>query len=115
MAFRLEISSDAERDFALIFDHLFDSYRAFGESAQSAFEHAEKRVKEVREAADRILTAPYRGESRDDILPGLRRLTFDRATYRFDVHEARRTVRILAVFFGGQDQVRHMLTRLLEE
>ena len=35
--------------------------------------------------------------------------------YWFDVVEARRTVRVLAVFFGGQDHLRHMLRRLLED
>ncbi len=115
MALRLDFAADAERDFALIFDHLLDSYLGFGEGLQPAFEHAEARVIEIRAAADRILAAPYRGESRDDVLPGLRRLTIDRATYWFDIDETRRSVRVLAVFFGGQDQVRHMLTRLLDE
>ena len=115
MAFRLEFSADVERDFVLIFDHLLDSYLGFGEGLPGALDHAEARVAEVRSAADRILAAPYRGESRDDVLPGLRRLTIDRATYWFDIDETRRTVRVLAVFFGGQDQVRRMLTRLLDE
>ena len=114
MTVRLEFSADAERDFALIFDHLCDSYRGFGEDVHAAFDHAEARVMEIRAAADRILTAPHRGEKRDDILPGLRRLTIERASYWFDIDEERRTVRVLAVFFGGQDQIRRMLTRLLE-
>ena len=48
-------------------------------------------------------------------MPGLRRLMIERATCWFDIDEERRKVRVLAVFFGGQDQVRHMLTRLLDE
>ena len=114
MALRLEFSAAAERDFALIFDHLFNSYRGFGEDAPAAFDHAEARVMEIRAAADRILTAPHRGEKSDDVLPGLRCLTIERATYWFDIDEERRTVRVLAVFFGGHDQIRRMLTRLLE-
>ena len=47
------------------------------------------------------------------LLPGLRHVTIERAIYWFDVPEAERTVRVLAVFFGGQDDVRHMLERLL--
>ena len=115
MDFRLEFSAEAERDFGLIFDHLFDSYLGFGESVEAAFDNAEARVLDIRAAANRILTAPHRGESHDDILPGLRHLTIDRAIYWFDIDEARRTIRVLAVFFGGQDHVRHMLTRLLED
>ncbi|MGB8814013.1 MAG: hypothetical protein WCC57_12600 [Paracoccaceae bacterium] len=44
---------------------------------------------------------------------GLRHLTIARAIYWFDVNEAELRVRILAIFFGGQDHVRLMLTRLL--
>ena len=115
MAFRLEFSVEAERDFGLIFDHLLQGYLGFGESLESAFSHAEVRTLEVRAAAERILTAPHRGERHDDLLPGLRHLAIGRAIYWFDVDDARQTVRVLAVFFGGQDHVRHMLARVLEE
>ena len=113
MDFRLEFSVEAESDFGLIFDHLLHSYLDFGESLESALDHASARVLEIRHEAKRILTAPHRGERHDDILPGLRHLTIGRAIYWFDVDEARRTVRVLAVFFGGQHHVRRMLTRLL--
>ena len=115
MVFRLEFSVEAERDFGLIFDHLLQSYLGFGESPESAFDHAEARALEIRAAAERILTAPHRGERHDDLLPGLRHLAIGRAIYWFDVDDERQTVRVLAVFFGGQDHVRHMLARLLEE
>ena len=115
MAFRLEFSAEAEHDFGLIFDHLLRSYLDFGESLESALDHAAARVLEVRTAAEWILTAPHRGEQHDDILPGLRHLTIGRAIYWFDVDEAGRTVRVLAVFFGRQDHVRHMMTRLLDD
>ena len=114
MGFRLEFSAEADRDFGLIFDHLLRSYVGFGESLQSAVDHAEMRIREIRVAGERILTAPHRGERHDDIRPGLRHLTIERAVYWFDVDEARGTVRVLAVFLGGQDHVRHMLARLLE-
>ena len=115
MSLRLEFSAEAERDFWLIFDHLLQSYVAFGESVESALDHAARRVFEIRANAERILTAPNRGERHDDILPGVRHLAIGRAIYWFDVDEASETVRVLAVFFGGQDHVRHMLARLLEE
>ena len=35
MAFRLEFSAEAERDFGLIFDHLLRSYLEFGEVMRS--------------------------------------------------------------------------------
>lgn len=115
MAYRLEFSDAAERDFGLIFDHLLRSYLEFGEGLETAIDRAETRIVEIRAAAERILTAPHRGERHDDLLPGLRHLSIGRAIYWFDVDEQRNTVRILAVFFGGQDHVRNMLVRLLDE
>ena len=113
MVYGLEFSVEAEHDFGLIFDHLLDSYLNFGEQLESALEHAGARVLEIRAAAERIVAAPNRGERHDDIQPGLRYLSIRRAIYWFDVDEERRAVRILAVFFGGQDHIRHMMIRLL--
>lgn len=113
MAFELEFSAEAERDFELIFEHLLRSYMDFGEGLESALDHAETRIREIRAAAERITAAPYRGERHDDILPGLRHLTIGRGIYWFDIDEASQMVRVLAVFFGGQDHVRHMMARLL--
>lgn len=114
MANCLEFSAAAERDFGLIFDHPVQSYLDFGERPESALDRAEERIFEIRAAARRILAAPHRGQRRDDVLPGLRHLAIGRATWRFDVDEARRAVRVPAVFFGGQDHLRRMMVRLLE-
>jgi len=113
MAFALEFSAASERDFELIFDHLFESYLAFGESPGAAADHAARRIMAIRKAAERLTRFPIRGTGRDDILPGLRYLAIQRAIYWFDVDEKAKKVRVLAVFFGGQDHIRHMLVRLL--
>ena len=113
MRFRIEFSAEAERDFALIFDHLFESYRSFGTRVEAALDRSEDRISDIRKEADRRGTVQYRGERHDDLLPGLQNLTIDRAIYWFDVSEAEQRVRVLAIFFGGQDHIRHMLTRLL--
>jgi toxin ParE1/3/4 len=115
MRFAIEFSADAEADFDLIFDHLFESYVAFGESTEEALDHAAQRVMKIRKATDRLARFPLRGTARDDILPGIRYLAIARAIYRFDVNQTARKVRILAVFFGGQDHTRHMLVRLIGE
>ena len=96
MQFRIEFSAEAERDFALIFDHPFESYCRFGESVEAALDHCEARIHDIPREADRLAATPFRGESHEDLLPGLRHLTTDRA-----------------IFFGNQDQVRHLLTRIL--
>ena len=41
-------------------------------------------------------------------------LLSDGRFYRFDIDDERETVRVLAVFFGGEDHIRHMLVRLLD-
>jgi plasmid stabilization system protein ParE len=115
MPFAVEFSAESERDFELIFDHLIESYIGFGESAEEALERAGHRIMGIRGAADRLATFPVRGTARDDILPGVRYLAIGRAVYWFDVDQAARKVRILAIFFGGQDHVRHMLVRLLRD
>ena len=115
MSFKVEFSAESEHDFELIFDHLFESYVGFGENSGDAFDRAARRIMSIRQAADQLSTFPIRGTARDDILAGVRYLTIDRAIYWFDVDEAARRVRILAIFFGGQDHVRHMLVRLLRE
>lgn len=113
MRFAVEFSAESERDFELIFDHLFESYVAFGEEIEAALDHAERRVRAIRESADQLSTFPIRGTARDDVLPGVRYMAVDRAIYWFDVDESSRRVRILAVFLGGQDHTRRMLLRLL--
>ena len=42
-------------------------------------------------------------------------IAIGRSIYRFDIDESGETVRVLAVFFGGQDHVRHMMARLLQD
>ena len=113
MRFAIEFSADAERDFGLIFDHLFESYVAFGEGTEEALNHAARRVMDIRRAADQLARFPLRGTARDDVLPGIRFLAIARAISWFDVDRKARKVRVLAVFFGGQDHIRRMLVRLL--
>lgn len=113
MAYHLEFSATAERDLTLIFDHLVESYRTFGEPPGEALSHAAARVRAIRRNADRLLTAPQRGTKHDDLVPGLRHLTIERAIYWYEVDDTGAVVRVLAVFFGGQDHIRHMLVRLL--
>ena len=117
MKFTIEFSVDAERDFELIFDHLFESYRDFGENIEEALAHAARRIDAIRRSANQLCMAPHRGTLHEDMLPGLRHIAIDRAIYWFQVHEEEGMdegrVRVLAVFFGGQDHIRHMLARLL--
>ena len=115
MTWKIEFAAEAESDIDLLFHHLADSYVSFGESRFAAAERAVVRIDTILKEAERIASAPHRGMLHDDILPGLRHLTLDRAIYWYRVEEQSETVRILAIFYGSQDHVRRMLLRLLSD
>lgn len=114
MAYKVTFAADAERDFELIFEFFFENYVEFGEVATRAIDRAGERIESIRSDIEALATAPHRGTMHNDILPGLRHVTLGRAIVWFDIVEEKEVVRILAIFFGGQDHIRHMLARLLE-
>jgi len=105
---------EATNDLVLITEYLTQAYSGFGEPLVEAHYHAQERIEAIITAAERLATAPLRGESHDDLLAGLRHLALDRAVYWFRPHAEQREIQVLAVFFGGQDHQRHMLVRLLQ-
>jgi len=115
MAYEVVFAAETRRDFTLIFEFLVESYVGFGDDIETAITRAEARVQSIREDITYLGQSPYRGTLHDEILPGLRHLTVGRAIAWFDVAEDLKLVRVLAIFFGGQDHTRKMLTRLLGE
>ena len=113
MAYKVLRSRDSDRDLELIFDHLVESYNALGDSYESALDRAAIRLIQIEDGLSELAKAPFQGTLRPDLMPGQRNVTEDRAVIYFTVDEDRQEVRILAVFFGGQDHQRHMLRRLL--
>lgn len=97
----------------MIFDHLVESYQALGDDSIAAFDRAVSRAEAIKAEMRALGSAPFQGTLRNDLMPGLRHVTKNRTIYYFVADDDARTVRILAVFFGGQDHQRHMLTRLL--
>ena len=59
-----------------------------------------------------LATAPHRGVLHPELGPNVRHLTKDRVIFYFQVVEDIETVRILAIFFGGQDHQTHIRKRL---
>ncbi len=112
--FEVVFSVDAERDFELVFEFLFESYLSFDEDIQSALEQAEKKTQSIRKTAETLSRHPYRGTLHDDLMQGLRHITIGRAIYWFDIAEDEQLVRIFAIFYGSQDHHLRMLTRLLD-
>lgn len=113
MPYRVERALDTEADLEAIFDFLVHSYIEFGESKTDALERAAQRLESIETAMLSLGATPHQGTKRDDVLAGLRSVTKDRAIYYFDVDDDARRVRVLAIFFGGQDHRRAMLKRLL--
>lgn len=113
MVWRVERAEAVNRDLELIFDFLFDAAIALGEDAETAFDRAATRIAAIQIAAMALAGAPHQGTLREDIAPGLRQVTKDRAIFYFELDAEAHCLRLLAVFFGGQDHRRHMLRRLL--
>ena len=113
MAYEVVFAADAGRDFTLILEFLIESYSGFGENAETAIERAEARVQSIREDITRLGQLPHRGTLHDDVLPGLRHVTIGRAIVWFTIDEDQERVCVLAIFFGAEDHIRKMLTRLL--
>jgi len=113
MAYSVTITDDAHRDIEAVFQFLVESYSGFGEPTAEAFQNAALRIDGIYEDAERIGAAPFRGTLHREFSPPVRHVTIDRAIFWFDVHETERNVRILGVFFGGQDHEGRMFSRLV--
>ena len=107
-------AAEAFNDLVLITEYLTQAYCGFGEPLAEAHSHAQVRIEAIITAAERLATASLRGESHDDLLPGLRRLALDRAAYWFRARAEQREIQVLAVLFGGQNHQRRMMLRLLQ-
>jgi plasmid stabilization system protein ParE len=111
MAFEVVRSRASDRDLEAIFDHLVATYQTLGDTFAEALDRAAARVRAIEDDMER-LNAPVQGTLREALQPGLRQVARNRAVFYFEVEEAAERVRVLAVFFGGQDHVARMLRRL---
>jgi len=98
-------AAEAINDLVLITDYLTQAYYGFVEPLVEAHSHAQVSIEAIITAAERLATAPLRGESHGAL---------DRAAYWFCSRAEQREIQVLAVFFGGQDHQRRMLVRLLQ-
>jgi plasmid stabilization system protein ParE len=112
MSYRVERSLDTDRDLAAIFDFLLNSYIGFGDERGEALERAAARIEGIEAEMLALGDVPHQGTLRPELLPGLRSVTKQRAIFYFDVDDDLHLVRVLAIFFGGQDHQRAMLQRL---
>lgn len=109
----LEFSAEAEWDFGLIFDHLASSYAELGDEPAAALRRAADRTREIRASINILANSPFIGTLRSDIRAGLRFVRMEKTVIWFLPDEERACVVVIALFFGAQDHIRHMLSRLL--
>lgn len=109
----LEFSAEAEWDFELIFDHLLQSYVDLGDDPDTALIRAADRIRGIRTSMDTLAKTPLIGTLRPDIRENLRFVRLEKTAVWFLPDEERARVVVIALFFGSQDHMRHMLARLL--
>ena len=112
MDWRIEEAEENEGDLEGIFAHLVASHLRFGQDPEGALSLAAQRLGQVRGQVARLAAQPRIGTRHEETAPGLRHVTFDRMTYWFALDDARRTVRVLGIFHGGQDHFARMMRRL---
>lgn len=113
MAYDVVRAQGVLRDLELIFDYLLATYENLGDTPEEAFDRAERRILSIDETMNRLGAVPFQGTLCPELGEGLRRVSKDKVVYYFDVDETQERLRVLAVFFGGQDHQRHMLMKML--
>jgi toxin ParE1/3/4 len=112
MGYKVELSEESEVDLDRIFDHLVEVHIHLGEPLEDAVDHAAHRLRKIRTDIFAVGRAPYQGTLSSGIAQGLRHVTKNRGIIYFDIDDVRQSVRVVAVFFGGQDHEKHILKRL---
>ncbi|HRE45091.1 MAG TPA: type II toxin-antitoxin system RelE/ParE family toxin [Terricaulis sp.] len=112
MSYRVARLSQANDDLDALFDFLLESYLHFDDDLEAAVERASQRVARIKADLRALGKTPHQGTLLPHLMPGLRNVTKDRAIFYFTVDDDAQLVRVLAVFFGGQEHQRAMLKRL---
>jgi len=112
MVYRIERTPEIEADLRLIFGFLVEAPKAYGEPMDRAVSMAGDRLMDVRTNLMSLSRVPHIGALQPDLGTNVRRVNKDRATFYFKVDDAAKVVRVMAVFYGGQDHQRRMLVRL---
>lgn len=102
--FRVQFSVAAINDLRTIARHL--------EHTTGNIAGAVRRTKEIRAFALSIGALPHQGMRRDELRKGLRTASIGRAIIAFEVDDSAELVRVLGLFYGGQDHDSILLGRI---
>ena len=111
MVWKIDRSPRAIADLSEIYDFLVRANLEFGEPKRIASKRADDRIREILTRTEEMAAAPFQGTLRPDFGPGVRNVTKGRAVIYFQPDEATQTLRILAIFWGGQDHAARMADR----
>jgi toxin ParE1/3/4 len=112
MVYKVVRSHESDQDLSLIFRHFVDSYMSLGELLPDAFRQATRRITAIEADMEGLAAMPHQGTLDPRIMPGLRHVTKNRAVIYFHVDDVASVVRIIAVFFGGQEHQNRMAKRM---
>lgn len=110
--FEVRRSAQCHQDLTAILDYLFDAYCNLGEEPAEAFDRAANKLRGIESSISQLGDVPFQGTLDSDIMNGLRHVTKQNAVVYFVPDETRQEVRVLAVFFGGQNHRQHILGRI---
>lgn len=113
MVWQIELSDLIASDLSSIEDFIFHSATSLGEPKARASEMADRRIRTILIDLGTLTRAPYQGTRCPELGQNTRRVTKDRAIFYYDLIEDRQVIRLLAIFFGGQDHDARILARLL--
>lgn len=113
MGWTLDAVPGVRRDLVSIARFIRQSSIAKREPPSRAIAMADRRLEKIGADAIALTHAPYQGTRCPELGQNTRRVTKDRATFYFDLNEDRQIIRLLAIFYGGQDHDPRILARLL--
>lgn len=105
-------STQCAKDLEQLFEHLYRAYVDLGDDPQHAFARAVTRLNTIEDAFAELGATPFQGTLVPHIMEGMRHVTKERAVFYFIVNEQERQVKLLGVFFGGQDHRLHILRHI---
>jgi plasmid stabilization system protein ParE len=100
------------RDLSRIRKHLIRSYQEFGDTKTAAAERANSRIRDAFDYMGTFATHPHRGTEHPELRDGVRHVTAQQFVYYFEIDDHSAEVRILTVFFGGEDHLEQIAERL---
>ena len=102
------------RDLSRIRKHLIQSYQGFGDTKAMATERANSRIRAAFDYMLTFATHPHRGTVHPGLRDSVRHVTEQQFVYYFEIDDRLAEVRILTVFFGGEDHLEQIAERLRE-